>query len=155
PRTRPCIPHSLATCTVIRRQISMTRSPNLVARLGLIVHRKRERQIRAGVNYISLQNFSDANRFCLRLFEQKPHRSKEGGMISLRLVQLIEGHSDELVTVLVAKRESSLRTSDLHKVPAEELRGRIYEVLRQLSEWLLTKTGHDIEQRYFEIGERR
>jgi hypothetical protein len=24
-----------------------------------------------------------------------------------------------------------------------------------LSEWLLTKTGHDIEQRYFEIGERR
>ena len=76
-------------------------------------------------------------------------------MISLRLVRLIECHSDELVTELVTKLDTSSRTSDLHKVPAEELRGRIYEVLRHLSEWLLTKTGHDIEQRYLEIGERR
>jgi hypothetical protein len=27
--------------------------------------------------------------------------------------------------------------------------------LRHFGEWLLTKTSHDIEQRYFEIGERR
>ena len=74
-------------------------------------------------------------------------------MISLRLVRLIECHSDELVTELVTKLDTSSRTSDLHKVPVEELRGRI--LLRHLSEWLLTKTGHDIEQRYFEIGERR
>jgi hypothetical protein len=76
-------------------------------------------------------------------------------MISLRLVQLIERHSDELVTELVAKLESSSRTTDLHKVPTEELRRRIHEILRHLSEWLLIKTGHDIEQRYLEIGERR
>ena len=76
-------------------------------------------------------------------------------MISLRLVQLIERHSDELATELVAKLENSSRTSELHKVPAEELRRRIHEILQHLSEWLITKTGHDIEQRYFEIGERR
>jgi hypothetical protein len=76
-------------------------------------------------------------------------------MISLRLVQLIERHSDELATELVAKLEASSRTSDLHKVPVEELQRRIHEILQHLSEWLLTKTGHDIEQRYFEIGERR
>ena len=76
-------------------------------------------------------------------------------MISLRLVQLIERHSDELATELVAKLEASSRTSDLHKVPGEELQRRIHEILQHLSEWLLTKTGHDIEQRYFEIGERR
>jgi len=76
-------------------------------------------------------------------------------MISLGLVQLIERHSDELATELVAKLENSSRTSELHKVPAEELRRRIHEILQHLSEWLLTKTGHDIEQRYFEIGERR
>jgi hypothetical protein len=76
-------------------------------------------------------------------------------MISLRLVQLIERHSDELVTELVTKLDTSSRTSDLHKVPAEELRRRIHEILRHLSEWLLIKTGHDVEQRYFEIGERR
>jgi hypothetical protein len=76
-------------------------------------------------------------------------------MISLRLVQLIERHSDELATELVSKLGNSSRTSDLHKVPIEELRRRIQEILRHLSEWLLTKTGHDIEQRYLEIGERR
>jgi hypothetical protein len=76
-------------------------------------------------------------------------------MISLRLVQLIEHHSDELATELVAKLGNSSRTSDLHKVPIEELRRRIHEILRHLSEWLITKTGHDIEQRYLEIGERR
>ena len=76
-------------------------------------------------------------------------------MISLRLIQLIERHSDELVAELVTKLETSSRTSDLHKVPAEELRRRIHEILRHLSEWLLIKTDHDVEQRYFEIGERR
>ena len=76
-------------------------------------------------------------------------------MISLKLVRLVECHSDELATELVAKLERSSRTSDLHKVPVEELRGRIHEILRHLSEWLLTKTGHDIEQLYFEIGGRR
>jgi len=46
-------------------------------------------------------------------------------MISLSLVQLIERHSDELATELIAKLETSSRTSDLHKVPVEELRRRI------------------------------
>jgi hypothetical protein len=76
-------------------------------------------------------------------------------MIPLGLVRLIEHHSDELVTELVAKLETSPRTADLRKVPVEELRRRIEEILRHASEWLLTKTSHDIEQRYFEIGERR
>jgi len=76
-------------------------------------------------------------------------------MIALRLARLIERHSDELTAELVAKLETSSHTADLRKVPVEELRSRIQEILRHLSEWLLTKTGHDIEERYFEIGERR
>jgi hypothetical protein len=76
-------------------------------------------------------------------------------MIALRLVQVIERHSDELGAELIAKLETSSRTADLRKVPVEELRRRIQEILRHLSEWLLTKTHHDIEKRYFEIGERR
>jgi hypothetical protein len=59
-------------------------------------------------------------------------------MISLGLVRLIEVHSDELAAELVAKLESSSCTSDLHKVPVEELRRRIHEILQHLSEWLLT-----------------
>ncbi|HXO33783.1 MAG TPA: hypothetical protein VN901_15645 [Candidatus Acidoferrales bacterium] len=76
-------------------------------------------------------------------------------MIALGLVRVIEQHSDELAAELIAKLETSSRTTDLRKVPVEELRRGIYEILRHLGEWLLTKTGRDIEQRYFEIGGRR
>jgi hypothetical protein len=76
-------------------------------------------------------------------------------MIALSLVRLIEKHSDELATGLVTKFTKSPRTAELRKVPAEELRNRTYEIFQHLSEWLLTKTGADIEQRFFEIGQRR
>jgi hypothetical protein len=76
-------------------------------------------------------------------------------MIALGLVRVIERHSDELAAELIAKLETSARTADLRKVPVEELRRGIQEILRHLGEWLITKTGHDIEQRYFEIGRRR
>jgi hypothetical protein len=73
-------------------------------------------------------------------------------MIALGLVRVIERHSDELAAELIAKLETSSRTTDLRKVPVDELRRGFQEILRHLGEWLLTKTGHDIEQRYFEMG---
>jgi len=76
-------------------------------------------------------------------------------MIALKLVRLIENHSQELTDSLIAKLEASARTADLRKVPTEELRGRVHEILQHLNEWLLTKTGRDIEKYYREIGERR
>lgn len=76
-------------------------------------------------------------------------------MIALGLVRLIEKHSDVLAAELIAKLETSSRTADLRKIPGEELRRRIDELVQHLSEWLLVKTSHEIEQRYFEIGERR
>jgi hypothetical protein len=81
--------------------------------------------------------------------------SEEHGMIALGLVRVIERHSDELAAELIAKLGTSSRTTDLRRVPVEELRRGIQDILRNLGEWLLTKTGHDIEQRYFEIGGRR
>jgi hypothetical protein len=81
--------------------------------------------------------------------------SEEAGMIALTLVRVIERHSDELAAELVTKLGTSPRTTDLRKVPVEELQREIEEVLRHLSEWLLTRTGHDIEQRFSELGERR
>lgn len=76
-------------------------------------------------------------------------------MIALRLVRLIEHHSEELSAELIVKLETASRTADLRKVPIDELRRRLQEILRDLSEWLLIKTGHDVERRYSEIGERR
>ena len=91
----------------------------------------------------------------LRVRIESNIESKERVMIALGLVRVIEQHSDELAAELIAKMETSSRTTDLRKVPVEELRRGIQEILRHLGEWLLTKTGHDIEQRYLEIGGRR
>jgi hypothetical protein len=90
-----------------------------------------------------------------RLTQIRIESIEEHRMIALKLVRVIERHSDELAAELIAKLETSSRTTDLRKVPIEELRRGIQEILRHLGEWLLTKTGHDIEQHYFEIGGRR
>src|SRR5207253_5644117 len=76
-------------------------------------------------------------------------------MIALRLVRLIENHSDELAKDLIEKLQTSARTSDMQKVLEAELRSRIHEILQHLGEWLLTKTGSDIETRYRDLGARR
>ena len=76
-------------------------------------------------------------------------------MIALRLVRLIEQHSEELSDDLIRKFETSDRTHELNRVPAQELRRRTREILQHLSEWLLTKPDTDVKQRYFEIGVRR
>ena len=92
---------------------------------------------------------------CVDSLRIRIESNEERVMIALGLVRVIERHSDELAAELIAKLETSTRTTDLRKVPVEELRRGIQEILRHLGEWLLTKTGHDIEQRYFEIGGRR
>jgi hypothetical protein len=76
-------------------------------------------------------------------------------MIALRLVRLIEDHSDELAQGLLEKFRASPRTQDFSNVPAQELRERVHEILYHLSEWLLQKKDSDIEKRYREIGARR
>ena len=76
-------------------------------------------------------------------------------MIALRFVRLIESHSDQLAESLLHKLETSPRTAELHRIPPHELRERIYEVYRNLSQWLLDKTVEDIDRVYTELGRRR
>ncbi len=76
-------------------------------------------------------------------------------MLAYRLVRLIETHSDALAAGLLEKVQNSELTRTYRKVPAEELRQRVYEVYRHLGDWLLGKSAFDIEQRYEEIGTRR
>ena len=76
-------------------------------------------------------------------------------MIALRLVRLIESQSDQLAESLLHKLERSSRAADLRKVPAAEVRERTYEVYRNLSDWILTKTEEDIERVYKPLGRRR
>lgn len=76
-------------------------------------------------------------------------------MIALRLVHLIENHSDSLVQGLLQKLELSPRTQDFSRVPQQELQDRLQELLTHLGEWLLHKKDADIESRYRAIGARR
>ena len=76
-------------------------------------------------------------------------------MFALRLVHLIEQHSDELSEALTHKVISSERTKGLRKVPASELHQRCHEVYRNLSEWLIHKTESEIQEVYGALGARR
>jgi hypothetical protein len=76
-------------------------------------------------------------------------------MIALRLVRLIEEHSEELSQELLSKFRNSAMTRDMAKVPSQELRERTNEILHNLGEWLLQKREADVEQRYRTLGVRR
>ena len=76
-------------------------------------------------------------------------------MLTLKLVRLIEKHSEELVGGLAEQIHLSERTSDFRKIPAAELELAAAEVYRNLGEWLLQKTDKDIETRFRATGARR
>lgn len=76
-------------------------------------------------------------------------------MLAYRLVRLIETHSEQLATELLAKLQSDPKTSEYSKVPAEEFKQAVSEVYHNLGQWLLGKTESDIEKRYVAIGRRR
>ena len=76
-------------------------------------------------------------------------------MIAVRLVRLIEQHSDALTDGLLKKFQASVHTTELRKVPEHELRNRSNEIIRNLSEWLLSKKDTDVARRYREIGALR
>ena len=77
-------------------------------------------------------------------------------MFPAMLIQLIEAHADNLVEGLLRKVSNSDRCRELvRRVPADELKRRVYEIYRHLSDWLLSKTESEIEERYIGLGVRR
>lgn len=77
-------------------------------------------------------------------------------LLAYHLVRLIENHADDLANGLSQQVQSSPRTVDFRRlVPAPDLKLRVYEIYRDLGDWLLKRTEGDIERRYREIGTRR
>lgn len=76
-------------------------------------------------------------------------------MTLYRLMRLIETHANELVTSLVDRVRNSKATPDYELVPDEDLKQRVYEIYRHLSDWLVSKDEFDLEHRYLRIGARR
>ena len=76
-------------------------------------------------------------------------------MLAMKLVRLIETHSEALSRSLTQQIRNSDRTSDFRNIPAEDLRLAATEVYRNLGEWLLQKTEKDIAHRFRTIAVRR
>lgn len=76
-------------------------------------------------------------------------------MLSIRLVQLIEAHAEELTRGLLDDLKSNRRTPAYHGLPREELRLRVYNVYRNLGRWLGEKTDDMIQATYCELGQKR
>jgi len=76
-------------------------------------------------------------------------------MVALRLVHLIESHSEELAEGFVQKLLTSERTKSYRNLPVQELRNAALNVYQNLGDWLLTKTESDVELRYKELGLKR
>jgi len=76
-------------------------------------------------------------------------------MVALKLVRLIEKHSEELVQGLAEQIQASERMCDFRKIPPADLQLAAAEVYRNLGEWLLQKTEEDIERRFAAIAARR
>lgn len=77
-------------------------------------------------------------------------------MFPIKLAHLIETHADNLSDGLIHKLKNSERCSELlQNVTPDELKRRSYEIYRNLSEWLQTKTEWEIEERYTGLGMRR
>ena len=76
-------------------------------------------------------------------------------MTLYRLVRLIENNSQALASCLLDRVQNSEATPEYGRVPAEDLKERVYEIYRHLGDWLMTKDELDLEQRYLRIGARR
>jgi hypothetical protein len=76
-------------------------------------------------------------------------------MLALKLVHLIEEHSDELAMGLTDKLLQSERTRDFCKVSPEGLCLAAAEIYHNLGEWLLQKAETDIAERFIRLGELR
>lgn len=76
-------------------------------------------------------------------------------MLGMKLVRLIEAHSEALSRGLTEQIRSSDRTSDFNKISAEELSLAAADLYRHLGEWLLQKTERDIAGRFHTIALRR
>lgn len=76
-------------------------------------------------------------------------------MLSLRLVHLIEAHSERLAGDLLRTLSTSLECTDLRKLAPEELRARAYEIYRNLGDQLVGNPEWEIARRYESLGAER
>jgi hypothetical protein len=76
-------------------------------------------------------------------------------MLALRLVRLIETHSEQLAASLHETLMRSPECSDLRKLQPTDLVSRASEIYQNLNDWLVEKPESDVARHFEEIGFRR
>ena len=76
-------------------------------------------------------------------------------MLTVRLVQMIEDHAEELTQELVKDLQHNPRTPHYHHLTAEELHYRTYSVYRHLGQWVSQKGEDEIAAQYADLAIRR
>ena len=61
-------------------------------------------------------------------------------MLSTRLIRMIESHAEELTRGTLNDIRKNPRTPSYHKLSGEALHSRVYDVYRDLGDWLAAKT---------------
>ncbi|HMD83992.1 MAG TPA: hypothetical protein VKO18_04735 [Terriglobia bacterium] len=76
-------------------------------------------------------------------------------MLSVRLVQMIEDHAEELTGELIKDLRSNPRTPHYHHLTFEELHYRTYSVYRNLGHWVSQRSEEPIAASYADLAIRR
>lgn len=75
-------------------------------------------------------------------------------MIALRLIRVIEDHSDAIAQTLAHKLRVGSHIKGMPESAEAELVACTRDLLRHLSDWLLTRRNNEIELRYRTLGVR-
>jgi hypothetical protein len=76
-------------------------------------------------------------------------------MLSVRLVQMIEDHAEELTRGIIKDLQSNPRTPHYHHLAYEELHYRTYSVYRNLGHWVSQLNEEPIAANYADLAIRR
>jgi len=76
-------------------------------------------------------------------------------MLSVRLVQMIEDHAEELTRELIKDLQSNPRTPHYHRLSYEELHYRTHSVYKNLGHWVSQKSEEPIAANYSDLAVRR
>ena len=76
-------------------------------------------------------------------------------MLTIRLVQMIEDHAEELTQGLIKDLQSNPRTPHYHQLTYDELHFRTYAVYRNLGHWISQRTEDPIAANYADLAIRR
>jgi hypothetical protein len=75
-------------------------------------------------------------------------------MLTVRLVQMIEDHAEELTQELIKDLRSNSRTPHYHHLTAEELHSRSYAIYRNLGDWVTQKGEDKVAKNYTDMAIR-